>query len=302
MNYYKEIKNELLNNEITKRVKDYSKNRNDLQTYYNVGKLLIEAQGGTKRAKYGDELIKNYSKKLTLELGKGYTITSLKYMRQLYLFLEKGHTMCDQLTWSHYKQLIFMNDYTKSEYYIHISISNKLSVRELINRIKNEEYERLPDKTKHKLIVQENIGVQDFIKNPIIIKNKYNYNEISEKVLKQLVLEDMDEFLKELGEGFSYICSEYKIKLGNRYNYIDLLLYNIEFNCYVVIELKIAELKKEHMGQIQMYMNYIDKNIRKLNQDKTIGIIICKKDNKFIMEYCSDNRIFSKEYILFQSK
>ena len=302
MNYYKEIKIELLNNEIYKRVKDYSKNRNDLQTYYNVGKLLVEAQGGAKRAKYGDELIKNYSKKLTLELGKGYTITSLKYMRQLYLFLEKGHTLCDQLTWSHYKQLIFMNDYTKSEYYIHISISNKLSVRELINKIKNKEYERLPDKTKYKLIVQEDIEVQNFIKNPILIQNKYNYDEISEKVLKQLVLEDIDHFLRELGEGFSYICNEYKIKLGNRYNYIDLLLFKIQHNCYVVIELKIAELKKEHIGQIQTYMNYIDKNIRTLNQDKTIGIIICKKDNKFIMEYCSDNRIFSKEYILFQSK
>lgn len=118
-----------------------------------------------------------------------------------------------------------------------------------------------------------------------MIQNKYNYDEISEKVLKQLVLEDIDHFLRELGEGFSYICNEYKIKLGNRYNYLDLLLFNIQYNCYVVIELKITELKKEHIGQIQTYMNYIDKNIRTLNQDKTIGIIICKKDNKFIMEY-----------------
>ena len=298
MDYYTEIKKQLINNEVYKKVKYYSKNRNDLSTYYNVGKLIVEAQGGEKRAKYGDGLIKEYSNKLTLELGKGYTITSLKYMRQSYLFLEKGHTMCDQLSWSHYKQLLFMDDYNKIEYYIKISINYRLSVRELITKIKNKEYERLPESTKNKLVVNEKIKVQDLIKNPIIINNNSNYNEISEKVLKQLIIEDIDDFLNELGDGFSYIGNEYKIKLGNRYNYIDLMLFNIKYNCYVVVELKITELQKEYIGQIQTYMNYIDRNIRKINHDKTIGIIICKKDNKFIMEYCSDERIFSKEYVI----
>ena len=101
-----------------------------------------------------------------------------------------------------------------------------------------------------------------------------------------------------MGNNFSYIGNEYKIKIGNSYNYIDLFLYNIEFNCYVVVELKVTELKKEYIGQIQVYMNYIDNNLRKIYQDKTIGIIICKKDNKFIMEYCSDDRILSREYEL----
>ena len=104
--------------------------------------------------------------------------------------------------------------------------------------------------------------------------------------------------MKELGNNFSFIDSEYKIKLGDRYNYIDLLLYNIEYNCYVVLELKVTELKKEHIGQIQVYMNYIDSNLRKINQDKTIGIIICRKDNKYVIEYCSDDRIIAREYEL----
>ena len=108
----------------------------------------------------------------------------------------------------------------------------------------------------------------------------------------------MDSFLTELGNGFCYIRNEYKIKLGDRYNYIDLLLYNIDFNCYVVIELKVTELKKEHIGQIQVYMNYIDNNLRRINQDKTIGIIICRKDNKYVIEYCSDDRIIAREYEL----
>jgi len=113
-----------------------------------------------------------------------------------------------------------------------------------------------------------------------------------------LILEDISSFLKELGNGFSFIENEYKIKLGDKYNYIDLLLYNIKYMCYVVIELKVTELKKEHIGQIQTYMNYIDKNIKTIEEDKTIGIIIVKKDDKYIMEYCSDDRIISKEYEL----
>ena len=115
-------------------------------------------------------------------------------------------------------------------------------------------------------------------------------------MLQRLILEDMPSFLKELGNVFCFIDNEYPIKIGKRYNYIDLLLYNIEFNCFVVVELKVTELKKEHIGQIEVYMNYIDKNLRKPAQDKTIGIIICKKNNKFIMEYCSDSRILAREY------
>ena len=121
---------------------------------------------------------------------------------------------------------------------------------------------------------------------------------VSEKILKQLILEDLDSFLNELGSGFTYVGNEYKIKLGDRYNYVDLLLFNYIYNAFIVIELKVTELKKEHIGQIKVYMNYIDKNIRSINCDKTIGIIICKKDNKFVMEYCSDSRIFKTTYEL----
>ena len=129
----------------------------------------------------------------------------------------------------------------------------------------------------------QSVRVYSNIKNPIIIKNKYENKEISEKALKQLILENIDEFLEELGNGFCYIGNEYKIKIGDRYNYIDLLLFNYEYNCFVVVELKVTELKKEHIGQIEIYMNYIDNNLRKINQEKTIGIIICKKDNKYVI-------------------
>lgn len=151
---------------------------------------------------------------------------------------------------------------------------------------------------KQKLIEHKETKVEDLIKNPIVIRNSFNYEIISEKMLQKLILEDIPSFLKELGNSFSFISNEYKIKMGNTYNYIDLLLYNIEFNCYVVVELKVTELKKEHIGQIEVYMNYIDKKLKTPMQNKTIGIIICKKDNRFIIEYCSDERITVRKYEL----
>ena len=138
----------------------------------------------------------------------------------------------------------------------------------------------------------------DLVKNPILIKNTNKYTEISERVLQQIILEDIKNFMQELGTGFCFISNEYPIKIGNNYNYIDLLLYNVEFNCYVVVELKVTRLKKEHIGQIEVYMNYIDKNLKKSNQDRTIGIIICKENNEYIIEYCSDKKIIARKYEL----
>ena len=293
MNYYNEIKEKLINNEVYKKVKDYSKNRSDLTTYYNVGKLLNEAG-----KHYGENIIGEYSKRLTKELGKGYTFTSLTRMKKFYLLSQKLATMSQQLTYGHYIELLPIKDINKITYYINICEKYNLSIRELRTKIKNKEYERLDDNVKKKLINNKENKVTDYIKNPIIIKNSYNYSKISEKLLQQLILEDIPSFLEELGTGFTFIKNEYKIKIGDRYNYIDLLLFNIEFNCYVVVELKVTGLKKEHIGQIETYMNYIDKNIRKITQDKTVGIIICEKDNKFIMEYCSNNKIFDVKYLL----
>ena len=293
MNYYNEIKTELINNEITKRVKDYSKNRSDLNTYYNVGKLLSEAG-----KHYGEGIIKEYSKRLTNELGKGYSISNLKRMRQFYFVLEKGVAMPHQLSWSHILSILPIDDVDKINYYIKIAEEQNLSYRNLRLKIKNKEYERLDESTKEKLKEKEELKLPDLVKNPIQIKNTSGNNEISEKVLQKLILEDIPSFLDELGNGFTFVRNEYKIKIGDRYNYIDLLLFNYEFNCFVVVELKVSELKKEHIGQIEFYMNYIDKNLKNINQNKTIGIIICKKENRYVIEYCSDDRIISREYEL----
>lgn len=295
MNYYNKIKNELINNEINRTIKNYSINRSDLNSYYNVGKMLSEAD-----KHYGEGIIKEYSKKLKLDLNKNYSVRLLYRMLKYYNFVskEKVPTVSAKLSWSHYDEILRFDDISKITYYIKISEEQNLSIRQLRNRIKSNEYERLPESAKNKIINKVESNVVDFVKNPILIKNSNKYNIFSEKVLKKLILEDIENFLDELGNGFTFIKSEYPIKLDNTYNYIDLLLYNIKYKCYVVVELKVTELKKEHTGQIMTYINYIDKNIKTIEENDTEGIIICKQDNQYVIKYCSDDRIIAREYEL----
>ena len=293
MNYYNEIKNKLIDNEIYAKIKDYSKESHKIKTYFEIGKLLYQAG-----SEYGEDIIGQYSKMLMNEVGKKYDKSTLFRIRKFYLIFsdEKVVPLVPQLNWSQCLILLPLKDINKINYYIKQITIRNLSKRELQQIIINNEYERLPEETKSKLIKNQNENLMDLVKNPITIKNPKNMEILKEKALQKLILEDIPSFFKELGTGFSFIQNEYKIKLGNRYNYIDLLLFNYEYNCFVVVELKITELKKEHIGQIQVYMNYIDNNLKKINQNKTIGIIICKKDNKYVIEYCSDNRIISREY------
>ena len=206
--------------------------------------------------------------------------------------------MGTKLTVSHIRQLFMLNNIDEINYYAKEVINRNLSKRQLNEIIKNKEYERLPIKTKNKLKEEKELNINDLVPNPILIKNKENIEIVSEKILHKLILEDIEAFMNELGNSFCFIGSEYKIKIGNRYNFIDLLLFNIKYNCYVVVELKITEFKVEYISQVQKYMNYIDKNIKQITNDNTVGIIICKKENNFVIEYCSDPRITIRKYAL----
>ena len=295
MNYYEEIKNKIIDNETYERVKDYSKERHRVIIYYEIGKLLNEAGG-----KYGANIIKQYSKKLVIEVGKKYNRRTLFRMRQFYRTFsnEKVSTLSTQLSWSHYSELLSIKNADKLSYYLNLSIIQNIGVRELREKIKSKEYERLSDETKNKIIKEEKLEVKDLVPNPILIKNKNNIEIITEKVLHNLILEDIEDFMRELGNNFSFIGSEYKIKIGDTYHKIDLLLFNIKYNAYVVVELKVNEFKVEYISQVQKYMNYIDKNIKEISNNSTIGILICKRENKYVIEYCSDERIVVREYEL----
>lgn len=299
-NIYTDIKKELIQSVIDKKIDNYFTNKNELMHYYNVGKMIVDAQGGEERAKYGDELIKKYSERLTKELNKGYSYRSLNLMRKFYLF-QKVQPVAAQLSWSHYIELLSIKDVNEINYYINASINQNLSRNKLREKIKSQEYQRLSSETKNKLINNEELNIYDNIKNPVYI-NTFNDNidkgNIEEKVLKAFILKDLKNFLKQLGFGFAYIEDEYKIMIGNKSNYIDMLLYNTIYNCYVVVELKVTESKKDHLGQVMVYMNYIDKHVRNINQNKTIGIIVCKRDDKYLIEYSSDERIRITTYIL----
>ena len=291
MNYYDQIKEKLIDNEITKRVKDYGKNKSDLQTYYNVGRILSEAG-----SHYGEGIIKEYSEKLLTDLGKKYTYTFLSRMRQFYNKFKNVATLSQYLTYSHYIELLPYN-LDKIQYYIKIIEQQHLSVRQLRHRIKSNEYERLTEETKLKLIENKKLEIFDEIKDPIIIhSNNKDIYDIKEKVLKKLILDNIEEFLKQLGNGYSFIGSEYKIKVGSVFNYIDILLFNYIYNCFVVVELKVTELKKEHIGQVMCYMNYIDENLKQINMDRTIGLIVVRENNKYVIKYSSDKRIKAIEY------
>ena len=295
MNYYNEIKEKLIKSEIYDRAKDYSKDRHKVSVYFETGKLLSKAG-----KEYGKNIIKQYSEKLMIEVGKKYNGRNLRYMRQFYEMIceTKWNAMRSKLCWTHYREVLSLKNINAIIYYLSECENKNLTQRQLHELIKHNSYNRLSNKTKTKLIESKELKVNDLIPNPIIIKSDLLKEEISEYALKQAILNSIDEFLRQLGIGFTYVGNEYKIKIGDRYNYIDLLLYNIKYKCYVVIELKVTELKKEHTGQIMTYMNYIDKNIKTIDENNTVGIIICKQDNEYVIKYCSDDRIIAREYEL----
>lgn len=293
--HYNQIRNVIIKHETFQSVKDYSKEREKVSTYFEIGRLVSNAG-----SIYGNNTINEFSKRLTNEFGATYSYRNLINYRKFYNIFkdEKLNAMRSKLSWTHYRELIRLKNINEIIYYIELCLNQNLSYRKLSDKIKSNEYNRLDNNIKLKLIDNEQPAATDLVKNPIRIKNSHNYEMISEKILQRLILEDIETFLEELGDGFTFIRSEYPIKFEDRYNYIDLLLYNIKYKCYVVIELKVTELNSNHTGQIQKYMNYVDKNIKTIEENKTVGIIICKKNNKYVIEYCSDDRVIAREYEL----
>ena len=301
MNYYNEIKNILIDNAIGRKVREYKSNQKDLESYYNVGKLLVEAQGGEERAKYGDGLIKEYSKRLTTELGQGYSTRNLKYMRNFYL-LAKGQPLAAQfkninMTWSNVCEILNLSNIEEMKYYLNLSNKLCLTKLELRTKIKSKEYERLDSKIKEKLMKQEEVSVKDKMPDPIVLEGLEYKEKLTEKIVQKWIDENPASFCEALGEGYSYIKSQYKIKIGSNYNYIDVLLFNvIDMNC-VVVEIKVTELKKEHIGQIETYMNYVDVNLKKDFHNKTTVILLVRKNNKWLIKYINNDGIMIRKYI-----
>ena len=206
MNYYNEIKEQLIKSEIYDRAKDYSKDRNKVKVYFETGKLLSEAG-----KEYGKNIKKQYSEKLMVEVGKKYKVSNLYKMRKFFEIFsnEKLYPLGTKLSWSHYRELLTIKNIDAIMYYIDICEKNNLSKRQLQEKIRNHEYDRLSKKTKTKLIESKELKVDDLIPNPIVIKSNILKENLSEYALKQAILNNIDDFLRQLGIGFTYVGNEY---------------------------------------------------------------------------------------------
>ena len=302
MNYYDEIKNILVDNAIGRKVREYKSNQKDLESYYNVGKLLVEAQGGEERAKYGDGLIKEYSKRLTSELGKGYSIQNLKDMRKFYQFIQKSQPLAFQfknmnITWSNVCEIMRITNIEEIKYYLNLSNKLCLTKRELRLRIKSNEYNRLPVEVKEKLRSNEVVSTSEKVPSPVVLQDLKVDGKLTEKMVQTWIDENPIKFCNALGEGYTYCGSQYKIKIGVNYNFIDVLLFNVLDMNYVVVEIKVTEIKKEHIGQIQTYMNYIDINLKKEFHNKTTGILLVRENNEWLIKYINGDDVTIRNFI-----
>ena len=290
-NYLENIKNEIINGNAKVIAKNYQINNVKLTMNYNIGKELAEAG-----KHYGEGIVKKYAKELTVEFGKGYTFTELTRMKQFYDLSQKVAPVGQLLTWSHYKLLLPLKNVEEIKYYISITKRDNLSKRALAERIRSNEYGRLSTETKEGILNKEELSIIQSIPSPIVLTPNKSYKVYTEKILQEIIFENIEDFMHQLGGGYAFIGREYKLNIGDKKNYIDYLFYNVVDSRYCVVEIKAREYRKSDYGQIKTYMNYIDEHLKNITQNNTIGIIITKSVNKFEAHYVKDNQVTIVEF------
>lgn len=299
MNYYDEIKNYVKKAEIGRAIREANANKELVDCYWNVGRLLVEAQGGKEKAKYGNELINKWAEKLKKEYGKGYNYTNLSRFRQFYLAFPIIAPLGQQLSWTIIRTILPIKDENKRNYYINLCLENNLSKRELEKEIKTNSYERLEHKPdKIDIVVPSKVpSIANNFKNPILLKLKNNEIK-TESDLEKLIYSQLSYVFLQLGNGFTWVGNQYKISDGNKNYFIDMLLYNYVYNCFVVVEIKCRKLKKEDKGQVEFYMNLVDNFVKEASNNPTIGIIITKNQDKFIANFVRNEKVIPLTYEL----
>ena len=289
--YLYNIKTEIINGNAKVAAKNYQINNVKLTMNYNIGKELAEAG-----KHYGEGIVKKYAKELTEEFGKGYTYSELNRMIKYYVMVQKLGPLAPILTWSHYLKLLVLNDINEIKYYINITKRDNLSKRALAERIKSDEYGRLSTEAKEKILNKEELSLIQSVPSPIVLVPNKSYEVYTEKILQEIIYENLDSFMKQLGGGYFYVGREYKLNIGDKKNYIDYLLYNYKMNCFCVIEIKAREYRKTDYGQIKTYMNYVNEHLKTITQNNTIGTIITKSVNNFEAHYVKDNQVTIVEF------
>ncbi|WP_339120732.1 PDDEXK nuclease domain-containing protein [Fusobacterium nucleatum] len=302
---YKEIKSilEQARNKVYKVA-----NSTMVEAYWNIGRVIVEKQGGNNKAEYGAALIKNLSKKMTKEFGKGFTVANLKNMRQFYLIFQKSYALRSELTWTHYRLLMRVENENARNFYIEECIKSNWSTRQLERQITTLFYERLlssKDKEKvskeiYKLEPQIK-KAEDIIKDPYVLEflGLPENTNFLEKNLEQALIDHLQKFLLELGRGFSFVARQKRITFDGRHFYIDLVFYNYLLKCFVLIDLKVGDLTHQDLGQMQMYVHYFEEEMMNEGDNSPIGIVLCADKSDSIVKYTlskNETQVFASKY------
>lgn len=282
-----------------------------VEAYWNIGRVIVEKQGGKDKAEYGTALLKNLSKEMTKEFGKGFTLTNLKYMRQFYLTFPKSHALSDQLSWTHYRLLMRVENENARNFYLEESIKENWSTRQLERQITTLFYERiLSSKNKNK-VAQEIYKLEpqrkqpeDIIKDPYVLEflGLPENMDFLEKNLEQALIDHMQKFLLELGRGFSFVARQKRITFDGRHFYIDLVFYNYILKCFVLIDLKVGDLTHQDLGQMQMYVHYFEDEMMTEGDNPPIGIVLCADKSESVVKYTlpkGEKQIFASKYMVY---
>lgn len=269
-----------------------------LNAYWNIGKFVVEfEQNGNKKAKYGERLLENLSNDLKIKYGKGFSRTNLNYMRLFYIKYPKRETVSHKLTWSHYFELLKIENHISRDFYLTQAIIENWTVRELKRQKKTGLFERLAlSKDKEKVLELSKKGHQiqsenDLIKDPYIFEflNIPENSLYSENDIEKAIINNLQSFLLELGKGFAFIGRQQRITLNNRHYYVDLVFYHIKLKCYILIDLKIGEVVHEHIGQMKLYLGYYESEINDNTDNQPIGIILSQEKDDIMVKYATLN-------------
>lgn len=281
-----------------------------VETYWNIGKLICEAQGDNERAEYGTGLLKYLSEKLTAEFGKGFTVTNLSYMRQFYIAFPNYHALRDELSWTHYRMLLKVEDVKARQFYLDECAKSNWSTRQLERQINSFYFQRLlssrdKDSVRNEIqTLEKGVDVKDIIRDPYVLEflGLEQTPNLYEKDIEQGLIDHLQKFLLELGRGFSFVSRQKRITFDGEHYFIDLVFYNYILKCFVIIDLKVGKLKHQDIGQMQMYVNYFTRELMNEGDNLPVGIILCADKSESVVKYTlpeGNNQIFASKYKLY---
>lgn len=281
-----------------------------VEAYWNIGKNIVEQQGGEEKAEYGSNLIKELSKQMTKDFGKGFTPTNLKYMRQFYLVFPNSHALRGELSWTHYRSLMKVENKNARQFYLEETIKANWSTRQLERQINSFFYERLLS-SQNKDIVSAEIKrlepervPEDIIRDPYVLEflGLNQNDDFYESDLEQALITHLQKFLLELGRGFSFVARQKRITFDGRHFRIDLVFYNYILKCFVLIDLKIGDLTHQDLGQMQMYVHYYERELINEGDNPPIGIVLCADKSESVVKFTlpeNETQIFASKYKLY---